>query len=245
MINIKCCYKCGIEESGIKLYSTFGKYICKNCLDKRKTGNKGHSGMIYDDSIKEEDYFDATLQNKKIELKLVKKSHKLFVKWFIEHYPKSKGIVGRQLNFLIYAYGKPIGIIGFASPPLNYLKFNEFFEFDKEAKSSENAKLFLNNNVFRIVHTEQNLATQVLKIARNKVYQLYKEIYKTNLLGLVTFVEPPRTGSLYKADNWIYIGETQGIEVKRRGDNWLEKKYIKGDKKYIYGYKYKVRNNHS
>ena len=44
---MKYCYKCNIIENETKLYSTFGKYICKKCLKKRKTGRKGHSGMIY------------------------------------------------------------------------------------------------------------------------------------------------------------------------------------------------------
>jgi len=196
--------------------------------------------MIYDKNIKEEDYYDNDIKEEKLYLKPIKKSNKLFVKWFIEHYPESKGIVGRQINFLIYSYGKPIGIIGFASPPLNYKKFNQFFELDSKNKSSENAKLFLNNNVFRIVYTEKNLGTQILKLARKQLFKIYKEKYNQELLGLITFVEPPRTGSLYKADNWSYIGETQGIEVKRRGNEWIEKQYIIGDKKYIYGYKYKI-----
>jgi hypothetical protein len=174
----------------------------------------------------------------KIYLKLVPKSHKLYVKWFIEHYPKSKGIVGRQLNFLIYSYGNPIGIIGFASPPLNYKKFNVFFAFDTNISSSENAKLFLNNNVFRIVYSEKNLGTQILKLARKNIYKIYQEKYNQKLLGLVTFIEPPRTGSMYKADNWIYIGETDGVEIKRRGENWINKQYTIGVKKLIYGYKY-------
>lgn len=235
------CYKCNITENETKLYSTFGKYICKKCLDKRKTGRKGHSGMIYDADVNEKDFYDQSIDKEKLYLKPVKKSNKLFVKWFIEHYPKSKGIVGRQINFLIYTYGKPIGIIGFASPPLNYKKFNEFFGLDENKKASENAKLFLNNNVFRIVYTQKNIGTQILKLARKQVFKLYKEKYSQELLGLVTFVEPPRTGALYKADNWFYIGETQGVEVKRRGDNWLEKQYINGVKKHIYGYKYKIK----
>jgi hypothetical protein len=240
---LNTCYKCGVSEDETKLYTTFGKYICKDCLDRRKTGRQGHSGMLYDQNIKEEDYFDEKLINEKIYLKPVLKSNKLFVKWFIEHYPQSKGIVGRTINFIIYTYGKPIGIIGFASPPLNYKKFNEFFNLDEQQKSSENAKLFLNNNVYRIVHTEKNLGTKVLKLARQQVYDIYKERYNQDLLGLVTFVEPPRTGALYKADNWIYLGETQGIEVKRRGDSWIEKSYTQGEKKYIYGYKYKNKSS--
>ena len=233
------CYKCKLESP--KLFKTFGKFICKPCLDARKTGIKGHSGMVY----KKVDEGDFNLNNglfgsdsREIELIRVKKSNPLFVKWFIEHYPKSKGIVGRQLNFLIYSFGKPCGIIGFASPPLNYIKFNTFFGFTTKIHS-ENSKLFLNNNVFRIVHSNTNLATRVLKIARNEIKLLYEEIYGDKLLGLVTFVEKPRTGSIYKADNWELIGETQGVEVKRRGDDWMNKQYSVGEKKLIFGYKYK------
>lgn len=237
---MKLCYKCGISEKQTKLYSTFGKYICKKCLEKRKTGKKGHSGMIYDSTIKEEDYFDETLINKFLYLKPVKKSNKLYVKWFIQHYPNSKGIVGRQLNFLIYSYGKPIGIIGFASPPLNYKKFHDYFNLNNNINPSENAKKFLNNNVFRIIYPQKNLGTQILKLARKTVYKLYYEKYGNKLIGLVTFVEPPRTGAVYKADNWDYLGMTKGIEVKRRGKEWVNKKYIKGESKHIYGYKYKI-----
>jgi len=195
--------------------------------------------MVYDPNVNEEDFFDESIVDKFLSLKRVKKSNKLFVKWFIEHYPASKGIVGRSINFLLYSFGKPIGIIGFASPPLNYVKFNNFFTLDKNNKASENAKLFLNNNVYRIIHTQKNLATQILKLARKEVYDIYIKDYSTKLKGIVTFVEPPRTGALYKADNWLYIGETEGIEVKRRGEDWTEKKYVKGVVKYIYGYKYK------
>jgi len=234
-VSKKSCYKCGAKDK--RLYSTFGKYICLECLQKRRTGRKGHSGMIYDPLVREEDYYSAVLKDKPLHLELVKKSNKLFVKWFIEHYPESKGIVGRQLNFLIYRYGRPIGIIGFASPPLNYRKFNFFFGLS--GSSSDNAKRFLNNNVFRIVYTERNLGTQVLKLAREKVRKLYEQKYGDALVGLVTFVELPRNGAIYKADNWVYLGVTEGIRVRRRGMNWVHKQYRKGIQKYIFGYRYK------
>lgn len=234
---MKKCYKCGVGSQDAKLFSTFGKYICRKCLDERATGRKGHSGMIYDNSVDEIDYYNNDTTHIPLSLKTVPKSNKLFVKWFMEHYPGSKGIVGRTINFLIYRYEKPVGIIGFASPPLNYQPFNEFFNLNSKNKSSENAKLFLNNNVFRIIHTEKNMGTQILKIARKQIYQSYMERYGQTLLGLVTFVEPPRTGAIYKADNWTYIGLTQGIEVIRR-DDWTKKQYIEGVSKHIYGYKY-------
>lgn len=231
---------CSICNKEGDVYYTFGKYKCRECIEKSKTGRVGHSGMIYHQDI---DISEYLISCKDLCLIRVKKSNKLFVKWFIEHYPQSKGIVGRQLNYLVYNNGEPIGIIGFASPPLNYKKFNNYFEFNENLQASENAKKFLNNNVFRIVHTEKNLGTRILKLARNQVYTDYKTTYNENLLGLVTFVERPRSGAMYKADNWDYIGDTQGVEVKRRGKDWADKKYIAtGNKKLIFGYKYKHSN---
>jgi len=234
------CQVCGSEN--VKTHFTFGKYVCSVCLVMRKTGRTGNSGMIYRESTDPLNYVDITKTS--LSLLPVKKSHELYVKWFVEHYPKSKGIVGRQINYLIYLDENPIGIIGFASPPLNYILFNKFFGFT-DGRHSENAKLFLNNNVFRIVESKPNLATMILKLARQDVRERYFAKYGDRLKGLVTFVEPPRTGSLYKADNWICIGETLGVEVKRRGENWTEKSYAQGTKKIIYGYLYKAERNHA
>jgi len=220
---------CDICKEEKKTYSTFGKQLCKKCIEDRKTGIKGHSGMVYKKDVNRR----GILFPKKFSLLPVKKSNPLFVKWFIEHYPKSKGIVGRQLNYLIYRYHNPIGIIGFASPPINYIPLKENFGDDY-------AKKVLNNNVFRIVETGKNFGTQILSLARKRIKQDYRIRYRDSLTGLITFVERPRTGAMYKADNWTYIGETIGVEVKRRGENWMEKQYIKTDnKKLIFIYKYR------
>lgn len=228
------CYYCGKEG---KVYQVFRRLVCLECIEKRKTGRKGHSGMIL--RPVEAGYFtDLLVCREPLSLVPVKKSHPLFVKWFLEHYPKSKGIVGRSLNFLIYRYGEPIGIIGFSSPPLGYRKFSEFFRINLSLK--ENANKILNNNVFRLVKSEPNLGTQILKLARKTVRKLYKEKYGDELIGLVTFVEPPRTGAVYKADNWTYLGMTQGVEVRRNTKEWYKKNYdLNGTKKHIFAYRFK------
>jgi len=222
----KKCYLCGSTK---KVSSTFGKLKCYECIQKSKTGIKGHSGMIYNKSTSIQfDMFSEVLT-----LMPIKKSNDLFVKWYMEHYPNSKGIVGRSLNYLIYINNEPIGIIGGASPPLNYKLFRKYFDTDDEKK-------FINNNVFRIVNNKnkKNLGTQILKLYRNTIKKDYEKKYQDILLGIITFVEPPRTGAIYKADNWENLGFTQGISVSRRGENWYDKKYQQGTKKLIYGYKY-------
>jgi hypothetical protein len=234
------CSRCENNSTHIKITQTFGKLVCVDCLKKRKkSGIKGNSGMVYYEDTHPSQYcmdllFDV---GDKLFIEQVKKSHPLYVKWFIEHYPKSKGIVGRQFNFLIYKKKEPIGIIGFASPPLNYIKFNNYFGFT-DGNHSENAKYFLNNNAFRLINNEPNLGTQILKLCREQLFNQYHKEYGIILKGLVTFVEPPRSGAMYKADNWDLIGETEGVEVKRRGENWTEKSYQQGNKKLIFGYKY-------
>ena len=227
---MKSCTKCTKQD--VKLYNTFGKLKCKECIEKDKTGKKGNSGMIYKkDTIIQYDIF---LNN--LSLKLVKKSNNLFVKWYIEHYPKSKGIVGRQLNYLIYINNTPVGIISGASPPLNYKKFRNFFNIKNDLQ-------ILNNNVFRLVNkpNDKNIGTKILKLFRERLKKDYKKKYNEILRGIVTFVEPPRTGAVYKADNWINLGLTQGVEVRRAGKDWLQKTYTKGTKKHIFCYKYKCK----
>ena len=50
MVCSMICYKCKIDKD--KTVKSFGKDICLPCLKKRKTGKKGHSGMVYDKKLK-------------------------------------------------------------------------------------------------------------------------------------------------------------------------------------------------
>jgi hypothetical protein len=210
----------------VSLYSTFGKYKCRACIESSPLRGRGHSGMIYHPEVSVLDYPSKDLS---LHLEKVPKSHPLYVKWFVEHYPQSKGIVGRQLNYLIYYEGLPIGIIGVSSPPLKFKPFREFFQGQSE-------KGYLNNNVFRIVNkpNDNNIGTKVLKLLRCAVKQDYLEKYGDKLVGLVTFVEPPRTGAVYRADNWVFLGITQGVHVTRRGESWLNKTFSLGQQKLIF-----------
>ena len=170
-------------------------------------------------------------------------SNKYFKRLLKTHYPQSKGIVGRRINFVIFKDNIPVGIIGFASPPIINKVFKHFNIQDLSI--GERGKLILNNNIFRLEIKEKNLGTRVLKEARQKVKKLYKEKYGEDLLGLITFVEPPRTGAVYKADNWEYIGETEGYSIKRvAGFGKGDKRIVsEGNKKLIFAYKFKRGKN--
>ena len=210
-----------------KVIEAWGKKYCPDCFKKRpKTGRPGNSGMVKQASALQQGMlaFDHDLK-----LTKVPKGNKIFATLYLEHYPESKGIVGRQCNYLVERSGVVLGIIGANSPPLNYKVFGNFFPGYTELN-------WLNNNVYRMIHHEKNLGTKVLKLFRNRVKVDYEKKFKDELVGLVTFVEPPRTGAIYKADNWIYLGVTLGTSCKRRGslDKWVNKEWTKGTQKHRY-----------
>lgn len=215
------CDRCGRKG---RLSPAFGKHICETCKQNRPNKGTGNSGMRATGQ-------PSLHSGNGLELVRVPKSDGMFGKLFFEHYPGSKGIPGRSLCYLIYMDSAIIGIIGVNSPPHNYGLFRRYFGCD-------NDNCFVNNNVFRLIRNEQNLGTRVLKMFRNRILVDYFEKYGERLIGVVTFVEPPRTGAMYKADNWDFIGMTAGKRMRRDKDTW-EKVFSDGVPKHVFGYKYR------
>lgn len=217
------CNKCKKEIIG-KYYHSFGNIICEECKNNRPKKGTGNSGL-------RDNPQNTLFHESGLHLELVPKSNGIFGHLFFSHYPKSKGIPGRSLCYNIYDYNDIIGIIGVNSPPANYKIFREFFK-------TQNDNCFMNNNVFRLIKNEKNLGTKILKLFRNRVRSDYKNKYNEDIKGIITFVELPRTGALYKADNWDYLGQTQGKRMRRDPQTW-EKIFIDGEIKHIFGYKYR------
>jgi hypothetical protein len=215
------CDRCGKESDCLE--PAFGKHICAECKTTRPRKGKGNAGLF--SSGQGMLSFEQGLH-----LTRVPKSNGLFGQLFFSHYPGSKGIPGRSLCYLAYDGMELIGIIGVNSPPCNYKIFRKYF-------FCENDNCFVNNNVYRMIVQRKNLGTQILKLFRKTVKRDYEEKYGEKLLGIVTFVEPPRTGAIYKADNWDYLGLTQGKRMKRDKETW-QKVFSDGVEKHIYGYKY-------
>ncbi len=220
----KICSVCGVQGTVIE---TWGKYYCRSCWDAKPHRSHGHGGMTMTPNLvmPVHETWDADL-----ELELVKKSSPVYANLFLTHYPKSKGVLGRQCHYLVWYKGEVAGIVGANSPPIHYKKFTEYFPGFTEDN-------WMNNNVYNLVkHDIKNLGTKTLKLFRQTVKKDYETKYNLPLVGLVTFVEPPRDGAIYKADNWDYLGMTQGVTCRRSGDHakWLNKEWGKGNQKLIF-----------
>ena len=73
-----------------------------------------------------------------------------------------------------------------------------------------------NNIVYCLAGVETpNAGSQFLARVRRDAVLQWKERYGDTLKAFQTFILPPRTGAMYKADNWTVIGETSGKESLR------------------------------
>jgi hypothetical protein len=81
-------------------------------------------------------------------------------------------------------------------------------------------KLVTNNSRFLILPDWHfpNLASRILSLCHKRLPADWHAVFGHSLVLLETFVDPQRfTGTIYKAANWIYVGNTKGFHRTRQG----------------------------
>ncbi len=138
------------------------------------------------------------------------KDKRLLCKLFINHnhsYIKWSDRPSRKLYWLLHENEELVGVFGlgsgFVRPKVISLLMTE-----KNISFNEIG----NNIVFCMSgQIDKNAGSKLLSLVRRDAKKWWKERYGDNLKLLQTFILPPRTGSVYKADNWKYIGDTSGV----------------------------------
>ena len=112
----------------------------------------------------------------------------------------------RKLYWLLWECDTLIGVFGLGSC---FHKPKAMRDFMAEHNVAFNE--VGNNIVFCLLpNHSKNAGSKALKLVRNDAKQWWMERYGDTLRYMQTFIEPPRTGAVYKADNWIEIGITSG-----------------------------------
>jgi hypothetical protein len=81
-------------------------------------------------------------------------------------------------------------------------------------------KLVVNNSRFLILPDRHvpNLASRVLSLCQRRLGRDWQETFGHPVVLLETFVDPERfRGTVYRAANWVYVGNTKGFSRTRRG----------------------------
>jgi len=140
------------------------------------------------------------------------------------HYLGYRKMLGARLKYLVFAGGSPIAALGFRSASLKIKARDRFVGWSEEQRL-EYLPQVVNNNRFLILPWVQvkNLGSYILSRTTRQLPQDWYRFYGRELLLVETFVDPRWfQGTIYKAANWIYVGNTmgftrQGVSFKYHG----------------------------
>ena len=183
----------------------------------------------------------------RITLELVKKSQRFMMNQVIKNYHSYRqgySYSGRQINWWVKNDSEIVGVIGIGScvyicpvrdKYIGYKVININNKTKDELKDYfYNVKLksynhIANNWRFTLMpDAPENCGSKTLSLLLKEAPREWEKQYKDKLVLLETFVEPPREGTIYKANGWISIGLTKGDSTRSTieqcgfssGNNW-------------------------
>ena len=137
--------------------------------------------------------------------------------------------VGRVIKYLISYENDLVGTFwlgsGFKPTPKAILKYFDKSQYEFDLMFNEIA----DNKRFVMAKTIPNLGSQILKNIRLRAKKDWLERYGNDLRAIVTTIGAGKSGAVYKADNWLQIGETAGLPSNRKSVSmkWNESEEIK------------------
>lgn len=125
----------------------------------------------------------------------------------------------RRINYNVYETnsGNLIGAVGISSAVLAISPRDNWIGWDMKTRLA-NLNSVANNYRFALIReniTIDCVGSQVLKLLRIQGASRWKDKYGDELVLLETYVKPPWTGTVYRADNWTHVGMTKGFSIKK------------------------------
>lgn len=128
------------------------------------------------------------------------------------HYLGYTHPVGEHLKYIAFSHDRPIACLSWGSSPWYIGVRDRFIGWPKQIRE-KNLHLIANNTRFLILPWLQVscLASYLLALNRRCLLQDWQRLYNHPVYLLETFVDTQRySGTCYRADNWIYVGQTTG-----------------------------------
>ena len=127
--------------------------------------------------------------------------------------------IGEALWYIASWHNEWVALLSFSTPAWKcaprdrWIGWNFHHQYDR-------LHLLTNNSRFLILpqcHVS-NLASRILSLCQKRLPTDWQEHFGHPVLLLETFVDPQRFhGTVYKASNWIYVGNSKGFRRTRQG----------------------------
>jgi hypothetical protein len=134
------------------------------------------------------------------------------------HYLGHQTLPGAQLRYFVLAQGEITACLGFGASAWKVAPRDSYIGWSIEQRE-QNLHLVINNARFLILPwiKSYNLGSRILSLVHRCIASDWERMYNYRPVMLETFVEKHRfSGTVYKASNWICVGETTGRGKKNR-----------------------------
>ena len=134
------------------------------------------------------------------------------------HYLGSIGKIGQTLWYVALWRGQWAALISFSAAALKCTARDRWIGWDFRHQF-DRLKLVVNNSRFLILpgwHVP-NLGSRVLALCQKRLCSDWVTLFGYPVVLMETFVDPRRFhGTVYKAANWLYVGQTKGFRRTHR-----------------------------
>jgi hypothetical protein len=135
------------------------------------------------------------------------------------HYLGSLAKISETLWYIACIFDQWVALLSFSAPALKCAARDQWIGWDFRHQY-DRLKLLTNNSRFLILpdcHVP-NLASRILSLCEKRLSRDWQITFGHPLLLIETFVDPRRfRGTIYKAANWIFVGQSKGYHRNRHG----------------------------
>jgi hypothetical protein len=151
-----------------------------------------------------------------IRLRLITDDERIHFHTFIQkyHYLGSRRAAGESLYYVATYHEEWVALLSFSSAALKCAARDQWIGWPYRHQY-DRLLLATNNSRFLILPQWHypNLATRVLSLCQRRIQADWYQHFNHPLLLLETFVDPSRFhGTVYRAANWLCVGQTRGFE---------------------------------
>ena len=135
------------------------------------------------------------------------------------HYLGALPKIGHTLWYVASYHNEWLALISFSAAAWKCAARDQWIGWSYRVQY-DRLHLIANNSRFLILpeHHYPNLASRVLSLCERRISQDWQQRFGYPLLLLETFVDPQLFhGTIYRAANWVHVGDTRGFRRTRQG----------------------------
>jgi hypothetical protein len=127
------------------------------------------------------------------------------------HYLGALRKIGETLRYVATCRGEWVALLCFSAAALKLAPRDQWIGWSYR-QQYQRLRLLANNTRFCVLPgwNLKNVGSRVLALCEHRLSQDWTEAFGHPILLLETFVDESRRGTLYRAANWEYVGDTRG-----------------------------------